>query len=137
LIEDEAFRRLLRSRDFLAARSDQRVVLAEPAAEAGFSAYHYHRLFQRAFGETPLDFLTRLRMDRAKSLLAQGDLPVTEICFEVGYESLGSFSARFKEVTGWSPSAYRRRVRSQIAVPVRWIPRFFPGCFLRAYAGGS
>jgi len=138
LVDSDTFRRLCLSRDQLAAHPDARVRLAEPATAAGFSPFHYHRLFQRAFGETPHHFLTRLRIDRAKALLAAGELAVTEICWEVGYSSLGSFSTRFKEVTGCSPSDYRRRVRAQVVVPAWWLraaPRFFPGCFLRHFAG--
>ncbi len=138
LVDCDTFRRLCRSRDLLAARSQMRTLLAEPAAVAGYSPFHYHRLFQRVFGETPHEFLTRLRLDRAKALLARGELPVTEICWEVGYESLGSFSSRFKEATGYSPSVYRRRLRAQVVVPAAWLraaPRFFPGCFLRQFAG--
>ena len=71
LVQEELFRRLCRSRDYLAAGLDQPVRLADAAREACLSPYHYHRLFARTFGETPHDFLTRLRMDRAKRLLAR------------------------------------------------------------------
>jgi len=64
-------------------------------------------MFVRAFGETPHDFLTRRRIDRAKQLLARDECPVTEVCLAVGYESLGSFSSLFRSVVGRSPSEYR------------------------------
>ena len=64
--------------------------------EACLSPYYYHRFFARTFGETPHDFLTRLRIDRAKRLLAREQLPVTQVCFAAGYESLGTFSSRFR-----------------------------------------
>ena len=79
---------------------DQPLRLADAAREAYLSPFHYHRLFVRRFGETPLEFLTRLRIDRAKQLLVPRPLPVTDVCFAVGYESLGSFSTRFR--TGWA-----------------------------------
>jgi AraC-like DNA-binding protein len=91
-INDDLFRRLCRSRDYIAANLDQPLRLADAAREAYLSPYHYHRLFSQTFGQTPLEFLTRLRIDRAKELLVRDVAPVTDVCFAVGYESLGSFS---------------------------------------------
>jgi len=73
LIHDEIFRRLCRGRDLLAARYQSRVQLEQAASEACFSEFHFHRLFRSAFGETPHDFLTRQRMDRAKQMLAPAE----------------------------------------------------------------
>ncbi|HEX3556322.1 MAG TPA: AraC family transcriptional regulator [Thermoanaerobaculia bacterium] len=134
-VDHDTFRRLCRSRDFLAASFGERLRLEQAAASACFSPFHYHRLFRRAFGETPHEFLTRLRLDEAKRLLAAGERSVTDICFGLGYESLGSFSLRFKERVGCSPSEYRRRVRCSIAAPQRWVPRLVPSCFIRFFAG--
>ena len=135
MVDHDTFRRLCRSRDFLAASFGERLRLEQAAANAYFSPFHYHRLFRRAFGETPHEFLTRLRLDEAKRLLAAGERSVTDVCFLVGYESLGTFSLRFKEATGISPSEYRRRARTQTVVPARWVPRLVPSCFLRHFAG--
>jgi AraC-like DNA-binding protein len=130
LIDDELFRRLCRSRDYLAAGLEQPLRLADAAREACLSPYHYHRLFARTFGETPLEFLTRLRIDRAKRLLARERLPVTEVCLAVGYESLGSFSSRFRSLVGRSPSEFQREMRRLFPVPGLAIHRMVPGCFL-------
>ncbi len=130
LLDDELFRRLCRSRDFLAAGFDQPLRLADAAREACLSPYHYHRLFARAFGETPHEFLTRLRIDHAKRLLAREQLPVTEVCFAVGYESLGSFSSRFRNLVGYSPLEFQRGLRKIFAVPELTPYRFIPNCFL-------
>src|ERR1700741_3228418 len=100
LVHDELSRRLCRSRDFIAAGIDQPLRLADAAREACMSPFHYHRLFARTFGETPHEFLTRQRIDRAKELLARENLPVTEVCLAVGYESLGSFSSLFRAKIG-------------------------------------
>jgi AraC-like DNA-binding protein len=70
---------------------------------------HFSRSFRAAFGETPYGYLMTRRIERAKALLRRGDLTVTEVCFEVGCVSLGSFSSRFTELVGESPSAYRAR----------------------------
>ncbi|CAN5381098.1 hypothetical protein BH11ARM2_BH11ARM2_03330 [soil metagenome] len=67
--------------------------MADAAREACLSPYHFHRHFVRTYGQTPLEFRTMRRIDRAKRLLAEGDLSVTEICFDLDYESVGTFSA--------------------------------------------
>ena len=126
-VDDDLYRRLARSRDFLAAGFDQPLRLADAARHACLSPYHYHRLFARTFGETPHEFLTRLRIDRAKQLLTRDRLPVTEVCFAVGYESLGSFSSRFRSIVGYPPSEYQRRV---FHIPFRFPKGIVPNCFL-------
>ena len=130
LVNDELFRRLCRSRDFLAAGFDQPLRLADAAREAFLSPYHYHRLFARSFGETPHEFLTRVRIDRAKELLAREQAPVTEVCFAVGYESLGSFSSRFRARVGHSPSQFQQRIRKIFPAPRLAVYRFVPNCYL-------
>lgn len=133
VVDDETFRRLLRSRDYLAATLEERPRLEDGALAACLSPFHYHRLFSRAFGETPHDFLKRLRLDRARQLLAHSDLPVTEVCLAVGYESLGSFSTLFRTEPGVSPIAYRRGLRRIFAAPALAPHRFIPTCFLERY----
>ena len=100
------------------------------AAEAHCSRYHFMRSFQAAYGEPPGLCLTRRRIERAKDLLRSANLTVTEICFLVGFGSLGSFSRRFSELVGLSPSAYRERSRARSAAPV-------PGCFVLMWAKQS
>jgi AraC-like DNA-binding protein len=130
VIDDGLFRRLCRSRDYLAAGLDQPLRLADAAREAYLSPYHYHRLFAHTFGETPHEFLTKLRIDRAKRLLARDQLPVTDVCFAVGYESLGSFSTLFRTMVGYSPSVYQRAIRRIFPVAALAIHRFVPNCYL-------
>ncbi|MBZ6226189.1 helix-turn-helix transcriptional regulator [Streptomyces olivaceus] len=79
------------------------------ARVALMSAGHFSRSFRAAYGETPYGYLMTRRIERAKALLRRGDLSVTEVCFAVGCTSLGSFSSRFTELVGESPSAYRER----------------------------
>ena len=102
LLHDDTFRRLCRGRDLLADEYQSRILLAQAAREACLSEFHFHRLFRCTFGETPNHFITRLRMERAKRMLASGR-SVTEVCFEVGYGSLGSFSSKFRTRFGSSP----------------------------------
>ena len=79
------------------------------ARDAFMSPGHFSRSFRAAFGETPYSYLMTRRIERAKALLRRGDLSVTEVCFAVGCTSLGSFSSRFTELVGETPSAYRTR----------------------------
>jgi AraC-like DNA-binding protein len=94
------------------------------AAESGFSKFYFARSFKHAYGETPTQYLTRRRVERAKDLLRHANLTVTEICMLVGFSSLGSFSSRFAALVGMSPSAYQRRQAEQDGPPP------IPGCFL-------
>jgi AraC-like DNA-binding protein len=79
------------------------------AREAHMSAGHLSRQFRKAYGESPYGYLMTRRIERAMALLRRGDLTVTEVCFEVGFTSLGTFSTRFTELVGLSPSRYRVR----------------------------
>ena len=79
------------------------------------SAGHLSRQFKAAFGESPYSYLMTRRIERAMTLLRRGDLSVTEVCFEVGSSSLGTFSTRFTELVGMSPGEYARRARSSAA----------------------
>lgn len=129
IVHDDVFRRLCAARDFLASSPQEAISLAEAARKAGLSRYHFLRVFQQAFGETPHDFRTRLRIDRACDLLEhRRDLTVTDVCMEVGFSSLGSFSALFARRVGEPPSAYR--ARRIVQVPERIALRRVPCCFL-------
>lgn len=99
------------------------------AAHAGYSRFHFVRLFRAAYGQTPGQYLSRRRVERAEELLRTADLSVTEICMLVGFTSLGSFSSSFKKHTGLSPSEYRTRHVSTGAALI-------PGCYALLWHGG-
>ncbi len=103
---------------------DQPLSIDDLAARAHLSPYHFIRRFRRVYHRTPHQYLIHRRLERAKTLLANSELPVTEICFAIGFESLGSFSTLFRNVVGWSPSIYRARVWEQRRNPYK----FIPGC---------
>ena len=130
LLDPVTLRRLCRARDFLAAHTREPVPLAAAAQAACLSPFHFQRLFSRAFGESPHRFLSRRRLELAKRLLAVDNLSVTEVCFETGYSSLGSFSAKFHAAVGRSPSAWRREVRCLVGYDAAWRIAFVPACFL-------
>jgi len=134
LLHDDTFRRLCRGRDLLAAEYQSRVLLEQAAREACLSEFHFHRLFRATFGETPHDFLTRLRLDRAKQMLAS-ERTVTEVCFEIGYQSLGSFSTKFRSQFGRSPVEFQREMRRIFGYHAPWRVLMLPGCFVQAWTG--
>ena len=113
---------LRRARDLIDRDYAEPLDLDAMAAEAGYSRYHFARAFTTAYGETPRAYLTRRRIERAKTLLRTANLSVTEICFLVGFSSLGSFSTRFRDQVGWSPSEYRADAVDRAGIPP------IPGC---------
>ncbi len=127
---------LCRARDYLGAHYDDRLTLARGAREAHLSPFYFHRLFTRVFGETPHEFVTRLRIEQAKRLLLAGGHSVTEVCFQIGYDSLGSFSARFRALTGLSPSSFRREARRVFGgAGILWPRYYIPACFRSYFLG--
>ncbi|PRH78663.1 AraC family transcriptional regulator [Streptomyces solincola] len=104
--------RLRRARDTMDRDHAEPLDVPALAAAALMSPGHFSRSFRAAFGETPYSYLMTRRVERAKALLRRGDLSVTEVCFAVGCSSLGSFSSRFTELVGETPSAYRARDHS-------------------------
>ncbi|WP_412075339.1 helix-turn-helix transcriptional regulator [Streptomyces xanthophaeus] len=105
--------RLRRARDRMDRDYAEPLDVPALARTALMSPGHFSRSFRAAFGETPYSYLMTRRVERAKALLRRGDLSVTEVCFAVGCTSLGSFSSRFTELVGESPSAYRARNHEQ------------------------
>jgi AraC-like DNA-binding protein len=117
--------RLRQARDRMDREYAERLDVAALARTALMSPGHFQRSFREVYGETPYGYLMTRRIERAKTLLRRGDLTVTEVCMEVGCTSLGSFSARFTELVGETPSAYRARSHETSAV--------IPPCVARTY----
>jgi AraC-like DNA-binding protein len=114
---------LRRVRDQIDLRYREPLDLDELARVAQMSKFHLVRCFEAAYGETPIRYRTRRRIERAQDLLRHANLTITEICMLVGFSSLGSFSSRFTRLVGETPTAYRDR----------WAARggpHVPGCYL-------
>jgi AraC-like DNA-binding protein len=112
-LEDLA--RLRRVRDRMDRDYAQPLDVEALARDAHMSPGHFSRRFRQAYGETPYSYLMTRRIERAMALLRRGDLSVTEVCFEVGCSSLGTFSTRFTELVGMTPSVYRRDAAGDMA----------------------
>lgn len=113
-------RHLLRARDLADRRYAEPLAVADLAGVAGLSRSHFSREFRRAFGESPHQYLLTRRMERAAALLRNTDRPVTEICFAVGLNSVGSFTTSFRRIHGVAPLAYRAQfppARRHIRIP--------------------
>ena len=100
--------RLHIARRLIDANYDTPLTLNHISSEAGFSPYHFIRLFRAAYRQTPHQYLMQQRIDKAKDLLRSTDLSINEICYTVGFESLGSFATLFRRIAGLSPGAYRK-----------------------------
>jgi AraC-like DNA-binding protein len=107
--------RLRRARDLMDREYATPLDITSIARVAWMSPAHFQRQFRAAYGETPYGYLMTRRIERAKALLRRGDLSVTDVCMAVGCTSLGSFSARFTELVGETPTAYRARDHGGLA----------------------
>jgi transcriptional regulator GlxA family with amidase domain len=125
--DPELLRRLLRAKDRMDAASHEAWPVARLADVSGVSEAHFARSFKTAFGVPPHRYLLTRRIERATALLRDTDLPIIDIAFQTGWESLGTFGRTFRDVTGESPSALRARVRAAAhdLAPV-------PACIVRA-----
>jgi AraC-like DNA-binding protein len=122
-VSEELNRRLLRARDAIDRSYARPLDVAAIATVAHLSPAHFSRCFRAVFGETPHRYLQRRRVERSMFLLRETGRSVTEVCFAVGFSSLGSFSRTFREIVGESPSDYRRRHG----------PLVVPGCLQMTY----
>lgn len=109
----ELYRRLQIGRDFMCDNLQESLSLEQIAQQAALSPYHFLRSFKQLFGQTPHAYLTTQRIEQARHLLAQTDTPITDICFAVGFQSLGSFSTLFQRHNGQSPRQYRQKFSKQ------------------------
>jgi transcriptional regulator GlxA family with amidase domain len=124
---EESNRRMLRARDAMDRTYGQPLDVPALARIAVVSEAHFIRTFSLTFGETPHRYLQRRRVERSMFLLRETKRPITDICLDVGFSSLGTFSRTFREIVGQSPSAYRKRA----------IVRAAPTCFTMAWTRPS
>jgi AraC-like DNA-binding protein len=121
----DVLERLDRARKFIDLCYDLPLDLEEISSHACFSRYHFLRLFRQAYNKTPHQYLIERRIERAKELLSRNELRVTDVCFEVGFQSLGSFTSLFHKSVGHPPVMFREKTRQTQAAKRR-----VPGCFL-------
>lgn len=103
----EMYQQIRRSKAFMERFYTDNIALNDIAKAAFLSRFHYVRIFQRMYGLTPRAYLRDLRISKAKELIKKG-MPITQVCFAIGYESLPTFSSVFKKCTGYSPKEYQQ-----------------------------
>jgi AraC-like DNA-binding protein len=127
VVPDPLLPHLRRARDLADRHYGEPLDLDALAAAAHVSKYHFTRRFAATYGETPMRYLTRRRIERAQDLLRSANLTVSEVCMMVGFSSLGSFTRTFRDIVGESPGAFRTRS----------MPAEVPSCFVKAWARPS
>jgi AraC-like DNA-binding protein len=128
---EELNRRMLRARDAIDRAFAQPLDISNLAQVANVSEAHFIRTFRATFGETPHRYLQRRRVERAMFKLSETERTITEICFDVGFSSLGTFSRTFREIVGVSPSVYRARAE------VKSVPTCFTMAYMRPSSFGQ
>ncbi len=122
------YRRLVQAKLFIDTHFDEPINLDAIADEAYFSKFHFIRIFKNAYNKTPHQYLTCVRLEKAKEML-QTNIAVTEVCYACGFESIGSFTTLFKKTTGSTPSGYRRRQLALQADRQLQPLNYIPACF--------
>lgn len=122
------YRRIVQAKLFIDNHYDRDIELSNIADEAFFSKFHFIRLFKKVYGRTPHQYVTKVRIEKAMELL-RSNVPVSDTCYKVGFDSLSSFSGLFKRLVGISPSTYLLQ-QQQIKAHMMKAPlEFIPGCF--------
>lgn len=129
MIKHFQYRKICLGRDFLAEHYSGSFNLAEAAKYSCMSQYHFSRVFTKTFGESPYGYVVRLRIEKAKNMLITGDFSLGEICEEIGYSSIGSFSFLFHKKVGMPPTQYRRRLWSLSGEPLCFPIQSIPLCY--------
>jgi AraC-like DNA-binding protein len=131
-IASELYERIVAAKLFIDKNYHEPINLNEISQQAFLSRFHFHRLFSRIYKRTPHQYLTLKRIDRAKDLLTQNKT-VSEVCSEVGFESLASFSVLFKKEIGFAPTYYRNMAWLKKQKEKEQPKAFIPHCFIESY----
>ena len=131
-IAEEIYGRIVAAKVFIDENYHEAIDLDEISQKAYLSRFHFHRLFSKVYKKTPHQYLTSKRIEKAKSLLSENK-QVTDVCNEVGFESLGSFSVLFKKEIGFAPTYYRNMAWLKKQQAKEQPQRFIPHCFIESY----
>lgn len=123
------YRRIVQAKLYIDHNYAQNIDVNNVSDEAHFSKFHFIRLFKKAYGRTPHQYLIFVRIERAKEFLKVGN-PIADVCFSVGFESISSFSGLFKRTVGITPSAFLLQHQQKQAAAITTPLRFVPGCFI-------
>ena len=129
-IAPDVYKKIVMAKLYMDENFHESIDLDRISREACLSRYHFHRLFTRIYRRTPHQYLTRKRVEQARQWLAGEDLTVSEICNNVGFESIGSFSVLFKKEIGFAPQYYRNQAWLKKRQSLQQPRSFIPHCFI-------
>jgi len=129
-IAPDVYKKIVSAKLYIDDNFNEPIDLDRLSREACLSRFHFHRLFTRIYRLTPHQYLTRKRIEQARKCLAGNELTITEICNEVGFESIGSFSTLFKKEIGHAPTHYRVQVHERRQQTLEQPRSFIPHCFI-------
>jgi AraC-like DNA-binding protein len=136
-IPKDVYKKIVSAKIFLDNNFRETIDLDRLSLEACLSRFHFHRLFTRIYRRTPHQYLTRKRIEEAQDGLAGDDLSVSDICYSLGFESLGSFSMLFKKETGLPPIHFRRQAWQKKQQTIEQPKSFIPHCYIQTLMQSS
>jgi len=137
MASNSKFKRLNASREYIADSYRDPFSLTSIAKNAYMSPFHFSRSFKKVYGETPNEFLIKLRIEKAKKMLITENMSISEICERVGYISVGSFSSLFLRQVGMPPTLYRRTLWALSSEAFRFPSQVIPSCYAYHFLGKS
>lgn len=131
-LTNDLYQRIAAAKVYIDENYHEPIDLEVISQQAFLSRFHFHRLFRKVYRRTPHQYLTWKRIDKAKDLLAENK-PVTDVCNEVGFESIGSFSTLFKKEIGFAPTYYRNMAWLKKQQAKEQPKKFIPHCYIEGY----
>ena len=132
----DIYQRIVAAKVYIDDNFHEDIDLEQISKQAFLSRFHFHRLFRQVYKRTPLQYITQKRLSKAKDLLSENK-PVAEVCSEVGFESIGSFSVLFKKEIGFAPTYYRNMAWLKKQEAKQQPEKFIPHCFIESYKLGE
>ena len=132
-IATDLYQRIVTAKVYIDDNFQEAIDLDKMASQACLSRFHFHRLFTKVYKITPHQYVTQKRIDKAKALLHNDYISITEVCNEVGFESIGSFSILFKKEIGFAPTYYRNMAWLKQQQVKEQPKKFIPHCFIEGY----
>ena len=126
----DLYKKIIRAKNFIEHCYSEQINISSIAREACVSDYHFIRTFKKIYKKTPHRYLTEKRIDKARELLGVTDRSVTDICFDVGFQSNGSFSSLFTRYVGYPPAVYRMQRQKKSHLSEKFPEKVIPNCFL-------
>ena len=131
-LTNDLYQRIAAAKVYIDENYHEQIDLEVISQQAFLSRFHFHRLFRQVYKRTPHQYITQKRLDKAKDLLAENK-PVTDVCNEVGFESIGSFSTLFKKEIGFAPTYYRNMAWLKKQEGLKQPKKFIPHCYISGY----